>query len=90
LLFTASSIIIYQLTDPSPSELGKVETNNKTQPVLQRLYNLGKKKKKKAVLAGKNALNQALLGFVLPNPATEALLQLNWPSDRKQVVRNNP
>ena len=53
LLFTASSIIIYQLTDPSPSELGKVETNNKTQPVLQRLYNLGKKKKKKLSLQAK-------------------------------------
>lgn len=44
LLFTALSIIIYLLTDPDPSEFGEVETNNGNQLMLQRLYNLCKKK----------------------------------------------
>lgn len=87
MLFMALSVTTHPLTNLGPSELGKVETNNKIQPILQRFHNLCKKK---AVLAGKNVLNQDLLGFVLPNPAMKALLHLDWQSDRKQVVRNNP
>lgn len=84
--FMASSVTTHLLTDLDPSELGKVETN-KIQPVLQRFTTCVRKK---AVLAGKNVLNHDLLGFVLPNPVMKALLHLNWQSDRKQVVRNNP
>lgn len=44
LLFTTLSInIILLLTDPL--ELGKVETNTKTQPMQHRLYNLCETKK---------------------------------------------
>ena len=80
LLFTALSIIIYLLTDPDPSEFGKVETNNRNQLTLAKIVQLVQKK---VVLAGKNVLNRDLLGFVLPNPAMKALLHLNWQGDRK-------
>lgn len=70
-----------------PSELGKAEINNRIQSLLQRFELC---RKKQAVLADKNVLNQDLFGFVLPTPVMKALLLLNWQSDRKKVVRNNP
>lgn len=83
--------------DLHPSELGKVETNNRNQTLLQRLDNSCKNdnnktqenktksnnNKTQAVRADRNVLNQDLLGFVLPNPVMKALVLLHWQSDRK-------